>query len=54
MLELAAGSALKDRGHYWYSNLGYALLGQVLAANTGVSYPTLPPTPLAEVNLPTA
>jgi CubicO group peptidase (beta-lactamase class C family) len=41
MLEMAAGAALKDRGHYRNSNLGYALLGQILAANTGGSYATL-------------
>lgn len=36
--EIAGESALKGRGEYHYSNLGYALLGNLLAENRGESF----------------
>ncbi|QMV86190.1 serine hydrolase [Corynebacterium hindlerae] len=36
--EIAGGSVLKGRGKYRYSNLGYALLGNLLAENRGESF----------------
>lgn len=36
--EIVGGSKLKGRGEYRYSNLGYALLGNLLAENRGESF----------------
>lgn len=41
VLSLARQATLSDRGEYAYSNLGYALLGHMLAENRGVPYATL-------------
>jgi CubicO group peptidase (beta-lactamase class C family) len=41
VLSLASQATITDRGEYDYSNLGYALLGQLLAVNKQVSYATL-------------
>ena len=41
MLELAARQHLSDRGHRRYSNLGAAILGQLLAIRSDAEYPHL-------------
>jgi CubicO group peptidase (beta-lactamase class C family) len=41
MLRQAARQRLSDRGRYRYSNLGAAVLGQLLAIVTGTEYPRL-------------
>lgn len=41
LLAQAAAAKIVDAGSFSYSNLGTALLGQALAAHTGVSYPQL-------------
>jgi CubicO group peptidase (beta-lactamase class C family) len=41
VIEMAKKPALEKRGEYEYSNLGFALLGQVLAENDGRGFPEL-------------
>lgn len=41
VLAAAARQVLRRRGSYCYSNLGAAVMGQLLARNAGVDYPTL-------------
>lgn len=41
IVDAAAGAELGTRDEFLYSNLGFAFLGQVLAAKTGTPYPQL-------------
>lgn len=41
LLKQARAAKVTDRGRYSYSNMGFALLGQALAAHAGTTYPHL-------------
>lgn len=48
LLQDAGSAKLTDRGHYRYSNFGVAVLGQLLALNSGRSYEELLNTEILE------